>query len=278
MPPVEDAAPIYLSLATVLYRNDAAQLTRFREHLLAALAHARATLPIAKVSMAIVDNAAHEDGEQFRAVFASTPGIDSKRFICPDSNLGYGRAHNLCLHQGGDFHLILNPDVYLAEDAITEGLKHLLTQRDCVLVAPQGCDQHKQPLHLAKRYPDVFSLALRGFAPRPVQQWFKQHLSHYHYGDQQAQQAFPITIASGCCMLARTDCLQRLGGFDPDFFLYFEDFDLSLRLQKQGRLDCLPTMKIIHDGGNTARKGQWHIRQFVSSATRFFNKHGWRWW
>lgn len=271
-------APIYLSIATVLYKNQAGQLERFRDQLLQSIDYACGYLPIAKVSVAIVDNAAHEDGERFRSIFARLPGVDSKRLLCPDENLGYGRAHNLCMHQGGDFHLILNPDVYLAEDAIFQGLQHLLSDKHCVLVAPTGVDQQQQPLFLAKRFPSVLDLALRGFAPQFIKQVFNKRLSHYQYTEQQTQTApYPIQIASGCCMLVRTDAIQRIGGFDPAFFLYFEDFDLSLRLAKQGQLHCVPQMKIVHDGGNTARKGLWHIRQFIDSAKLFFNKHGWRW-
>lgn len=36
-------------------------------------------------------------------------------------------------------------------------------------------------------------------------------------------------IVSGCFMPFRTDVLKSLGGFDPRCFLYFKDYDLSLR-------------------------------------------------
>lgn len=277
MPDANDQ-PIYLSLATVLYKNQPEQLSRFRDDLLKAIDYARTRLPIAKVSFAIVDNAAFEDGERFRALFARLPGVDSKRLLCPEENLGYGRAHNLCMYQGGDYHLILNPDVYLAEDAIFQGLSFLQSNRQVSLVAASGRDHNGAPLFLAKRYPSVFDLALRGFAPAFIRHCFAKRIGHYQYGEQDsASEPYPIEIASGCCMLARTDDLQRIGGFDPEFFLYFEDFDLSLRLKKQGALMCLPAMSIIHDGGNAAKKGAWHIRQFIQSAKLFFNKHGWRW-
>ena len=270
--------PIYLSLATVLYKNQPDDIARFRDQLLVALDYARQRLPIAKVSFAIVDNAAHEDGERFRALFSRLPGVDSKRLLCPEENLGYGRAHNLCMYQGGDYHLMLNPDAYLAEDAIYRGLSFLHANAQVALVAPIGQDHLAAPLFLAKRYPSVLDLALRGFAPQCIKNCAAKRISHYQYGEQQtASEPYPIEIASGCCMLVRTDDLQRIGGFDPAFFLYFEDFDLSLRLKKQGALMCLPSMSIIHGGGNAAKKGFWHICQFAKSAKQFFAKHGWRW-
>jgi len=86
-----------------------------------------------------------------------------------------------------------------------------------------------------------------------------------------------VEIASGCCMLVRSSALKAVGGFDQDFFLYFEDFDLSLRLQREGELLFDPAMQAVHHGGYAASKGLAHIRWFVRSGIRFFRLHGWRW-
>jgi GT2 family glycosyltransferase len=90
------------------------------------------------------------------------------------------------------------------------------------------------------------------------------------------QMAADVAIVSGCCMLCKTTSLQKEGGFDPRFFLYFEDFDLSLRLGKHGAVVYLPTMRVRHAGGNAARKGRQHRLYFIRSAVSFFNKHGWK--
>jgi GT2 family glycosyltransferase len=79
-------------------------------------------------------------------------------------------------------------------------------------------------------------------------------------------------------MICRSKEVLNAGGFDPHYFLYFEDFDLSLRLKDQGKLVFHPGMKIIHGGGHAARKGISHIIHFVRSALRFFNTHGWKWY
>jgi GT2 family glycosyltransferase len=77
-------------------------------------------------------------------------------------------------------------------------------------------------------------------------------------------------------MLCRTAALKAVSGFDEGYFLYFEDFDLSLRIAKIGELAYVPAMRIKHAGGHAARKGRAHIGMFVRSAMRFFNTHGWR--
>jgi hypothetical protein len=83
-------------------------------------------------------------------------------------------------------------------------------------------------------------------------------------------------VMSGCCMLVRRKAIDATGGFDPKFFLYFEDFDWSVRLSKVTKTVYLPAFRVVHHGGGAAHKGWKHIGWFVSSAFRFYNKHGWR--
>ena len=85
-----------------------------------------------------------------------------------------------------------------------------------------------------------------------------------------------VKIISGCFMLCKTKALHMIGGFDSRFFLYFEDFSLSIELQKIGKIMYLPDMMIIHFGGNSSRKGIKHICMFVSSMIKFFGRYGWK--
>jgi GT2 family glycosyltransferase len=85
-----------------------------------------------------------------------------------------------------------------------------------------------------------------------------------------------VPRASGCFMLVRTDLFRRLGGFDPRFFMYFEDYDLSLRVGRESTIAFVPEVRIAHGGGDAARKGWRHVAWFTASAWRFFRAHGWR--
>lgn len=84
-------------------------------------------------------------------------------------------------------------------------------------------------------------------------------------------------IVSGCFMLFRTEPLKALKGFDPRYFLYFEDYDLSLRTAKLARIAYVPAVRVIHHGGGASRKGMAHVRMFVASAFKFYNRFGWKW-
>jgi hypothetical protein len=87
-----------------------------------------------------------------------------------------------------------------------------------------------------------------------------------------------IPIASGCFMLARRSVLQAIDGFSPAYFLYFEDFDLSLRLHQVADIAYLPQVHILHRGGYAAQKGWTHRWLFLRSAITFFRRHGWKLW
>ena len=85
-----------------------------------------------------------------------------------------------------------------------------------------------------------------------------------------------MPVMAGCCMLVRRKAIDATGGFDPKFFLYFEDYDWSVRLNKLGATAYLPSFRAVHHGGGAARKGWKHVGWFVQSGVRFYRKHGWR--
>jgi GT2 family glycosyltransferase len=77
-------------------------------------------------------------------------------------------------------------------------------------------------------------------------------------------------------MVIRGDALRQVGGFDDRYFMYFEDFDLSMRLRELGRVVYAPRVSVVHHGGYAARKGLRHVLYFMRSGIRFFGQHGWR--
>ena len=86
-----------------------------------------------------------------------------------------------------------------------------------------------------------------------------------------------IPALSGAFMLVKRLAIDSTGGFDPKFFLYFEDFDWSVRLNRITKTAYVPSVEIGHHGGHAARKGLRHIGWFVRSGVRFYRRHGWKW-
>jgi len=235
-----------------------------------------------RVSVVLVDNASGERyRDQVSRLVQDWPDADGFTLRCewlPD-NRGYGHGHNTAMKSlASDVHLVLNPDVELETDTLRAGLSFLARNRDVVLVSPKVYGRGGEQEFLCKRYPSVLVLLLRGFAPRCIQRLFRRRLAAYEMRDVCGDdRPVEVGIASGCFMLMRTPVLLEEGGFNERFFLYFEDFDLSLRLEHKGRLVFEPAMRIVHHGGYAASKGWQHLRYFISSGVLFFNRHGWRW-
>ena len=166
----------------------------------------------------------------------------------------------------------------LATDAFKLALDTLKEQHEVALLAPQGFSPSGEPAFLAKAYPSVWVLGLRSLVPQWLIIRSGGALARYQMRDKASQPTLrPIELASGCCMWVRRTVFDEVGGFDESYFLYFEDYDLSLRFARKGAVIEHRDIRIVHHGGGASRKGFRHIRWFVRGAARFFNHWGWRW-
>ena len=205
------------------------------------------------------------------------------KLVSGHGNIGYGSAHNLVLaNVKSDYHLMLNPDICLDKQCLAEGITYLAKHDATVMATPMAFQENGERQYLCKRYPCVLTLFVRGFCPAWLQKPFAKRLASYEMRELACNKLEKstepvVSIISGCFMLCRTSALDAINGFDKRYFLYFEDFDLSLRMARQCKIAYVPSMQIIHGGGNAARKGLNHIFMFVRSGIRFFNSHGWRW-
>ena len=271
--------PARFSATIVTYHPDAALLERSLRSLAVALARARAAGAISTARVFVVDNGDAPSAESARrAAAAFDAGAGEIEVLTGHGNLGYGRANNLVLPRlDSDFHLVMNPDVELDPEALTAAISSLAANPATGLVAPDVRGAAGERQYLCKRYPSVWVLFLRGFAPAAVRRAFARSLDRYEMRDVLGSTTYaPVPLASGCFMVMRTALFRGLGGFDPRFFMYFEDYDLSLRIGREAQVAFVPAARIVHHGGEAARKGPRHVSWFLRSAWRFFATHGWK--
>lgn len=281
----ETVVPSSLQVSIVTFRPDWQLLERCLRKLALAIGAARESGVLRTVHVALVDNSAD------RAIAAKVVDLGRTRFadsgvqvsyVHGHANIGYGAAHNLALHgSGADYHLVLNPDVELAADALLNAVRWMNVHPDVGAIAPQVKRRDGTRDYLVKRKPAVLDLALRGFLPRVGRLLFRSRLDRYEMRDvidaDPERDIVDVAAMSGACMLLRRKAVDQTGGFDPRFFLYFEDYDWTVRLNRVARTAYVPAMRVRHHGGGAARKGLRHIAWFVTSGVRFYRKHGWRW-
>lgn len=275
-----------LTVSIVVYHLDEPVLRQNLDSLGIAATDARQCGLLGELTLFLIDNSpAGKHRTTLRDLAQRLESQDVQvQVLSGHGNVGYGRGHNLAIHStpvspaAESYYLILNPDVIMAADALTIGMRWLSTHQPTVSVAPAISDGNGGRASSCKRYPSVLDFLLRGFAPAFIKKRFAQRLARYDMADlAQDRPSEDIPVISGCFMLFKLPALKTLRGFDPAYFLYFEDFDLSLRAHRLGSLTYLPQMQITHLGGHSAKKGLRHIGMFVRSGWRFFSTHGWRW-
>jgi hypothetical protein len=281
----ETVVPSSLQVSIVTFRPDWQLLKRCLRKLALAIGAARETGYVRTVNVALIDNS-EDRGTAAKVIeLGKTRFADSgvqMVYLHGHANIGYGAAHNLVLHgSGADYHLVLNPDVELAADALANGVRWMNEHPDVGAIAPLVRRRDGSRDYLVKRKPAVLDLALRGLMPSIGRTLFRRRLERYEMRDvvdeDPSREIVDIAAMSGACMLVRRKAIDQTGGFDPRFFLYFEDYDWTMRLNKVARTAYVPAFEIVHHGGGAARKGYRHVAHFLRGGWRYYRKHGWKW-
>ena len=86
-----------------------------------------------------------------------------------------------------------------------------------------------------------------------------------------------VTAVSGCALLASRAACERLGGFDEEFFAYYEDADLCLRARAAGLRVAVAPRARVHHGRATATRGRQSVESLYYASRnhlRLIDRHG----
>lgn len=269
-----------LSVSVVVYRPDVRLLGQTLAGLGKAYCRLREAWDDVPMQLYIVDNGGLRDLDIESVLGQLAQQGIAHTVVRGHGNIGYGRGHNLAIERARSrYHLVLNPDIDTDADALVNAFDFLQAHPEVGLVTPRIDDDEQGIQYLCRRYPTVLDLFVRGFVPSGIRRRFDTRLGRYEMRDviNGRDVVWDPPIVSGCFMLFRTSLLKRLSGFDPRYFLYFEDYDLSLRAHELARVAYVPAVRAVHHGGGAARKGSAHIRMFMASAFKFYNRFGWKW-
>lgn len=190
-------------------------------------------------------------------------------------NLGYGRGHNIPIRESARhfrYHLICNPDILLGP-GVLDALYDVMERRSEVgLVMPRVRGPDGEQHYLCKRAPSPLDYLPSSLTPRG---WRTRRRAHFEMRDYSYDEEMHPECLSGCFMFMRASVLERLGGFDDRFFMYFEDFDLSRRVRRIADTLYYPRVHVIHEHRRGHRRSLRLLRIFGTSAVHYFNKWGW---
>lgn len=242
---------IKLSASMVLYKPDLPTVEQVLGKLLVAIRIAKAQMSVS-FDITLVDNS--DDAKIFERIAlwhkemqCEEPNFSISLLRAP-RNLGYGRGNNLVIDQlNSDYHLVVNPDLFVREDAIKEALRYMNTRPKVGLLTPAVFDEEGTQQYLCKRNPTLWVMFLRGFTPAFIQSAFKSTLGYFEMRDCNYNKVIDsVEYPTGCFMFFRTDLLKRIGGFDPEMFLHYEDADIGRSLRSIAEIHYVPNVKVTH--------------------------------
>ena len=161
--------------------------------------------------------------------------------ILSDENLGYGKANNLGVNKSKTpYVLIVNPDILLNEQLINTLYSTFVNYNDDIgVVGPALYDSNMKRRtngsisHVKKIRGSKLSSSINNIP----------------------EDNMCCDFLVGCCLFMKRDFFMELGGFDKDFFMYFEDNDLCDRIIKNGKTVVeVPSAKVIHLENSSSQK------------------------
>ena len=200
------------------------------------------------------------------------------RLIRSPKNGGYGYGHNqaLCL-SNADYHFVINPDIIFEPTLISAAIKFMDDNPDTVIAIPNIYDEDNQLKMPPKRDPKVRYLIARFFPTIGVfQKWRDSYVAKDLVLMSDGKTPYEIEICSGSFMILRRKVAEEVGFFDERYFMYFEDFDLSRSVRANGRIVCLPQLKVIHEGKRAAHSSKTARNMMLDSMWKYFRKWGFK--
>ncbi len=209
----------------------------------------------------VVDNASSDD-----TVSEARRVLRRGRVLVNDDNVGFGRAVNRGLVEArGTWALIMNDDAVIDTDSIRLLIDTLSSDPTIGLVGPRIVGEDGTPAPSARyRFP--------GWS----EEWQRLRrlvgLADVTYPA--SEEPHDVAWLVGACLLGPTDLLREVGGFNPAFFLYGEDIDLSRRLAALGyRRVSVPGAVCVHTQGVATSavydSGARSLRQMSGRATYY---------
>ena len=218
----------------------------------------------------VVDNASSDSGQN--GIIKAFPQV---QWIANTENVGFGRANNQGFEAaGGTYTLILNPDTVVQEDTFEVCLEYLKTHPKVGGLGIKGIDGAGQFLPESKRGLPTPLTALwkitglsRMFPKSPI-------FARYHLGHLDPNANHKVDILVGCFMMVPSALLAEVGGFDPRYFMYGEDIDLSYELLKSGHENhYISDSQIVHYKGESTKRGSLnYVRMFYQAMILFAKK------
>lgn len=195
----------------------------------------------------VVDNASGP--ESIKYLKDHFPGI---KLIQNNENNGFGTANNIGAgYSSGEYLFFLNPDTFLQDNAIKRFIKFMEKEHP-EAASCGGCliTKNGDPTTSWGNFPSL----IQEFGSTGFFRFFPGYYEKVRLGRAcgNEKDPFQVPFITGADIFIRKKIFHELGGFDENFFLYYEETDFFYRMQKANYVSyILPDVKIVHLEGTS---------------------------
>lgn len=190
------------------------------------------------------------------------------KLIESDKNLGFGRANNLGAgHAKGKYLFLLNTDTLLINNSIKILFDFFEAYPKTGVAGGNLYHKNLKPnFSYAKNFPSLWNIFLYR---SQIKKLYTNKRDIFNHTGKAKKVAFII----GADFFIKRELFNQLHGFDPDFFMYVEDCELSYRIHKLGYDSIsVPESKIVHLQGRSSNTDQ-KLRMEIKNYILYFKKH-----
>ena len=200
------------------------------------------------------------------------------RLVITGQNNGFGRGCNIGLsHVSTPYTIFINPDAWVEPDALRIMMNFMEENPRVGIVGPATLagDDRDPP-------------GLQGTGPRPTPTSILRAAVPLLHGPKNLRPIVPGSApfrtgwVCGAVFMVRTELMKRLGGFDPRFFLYWEETDVCRRADDSGfEVWAVGSAVANHIGGASSTEDDTRIsgciaKHYYQSRRYYMVKHhGW---
>lgn len=226
--------------------------------------------PTFVVEVIVVDNASVDGSAD--AIEARFPQV---RVVRSSENVGFGRGNNLgATYACGDALFLLNTDTIVRPGAIEHLYRKLNERDDRGIVGPFLENQDGSYQCSMLSFPTVWRTFcvffwLDRLFPR-VPLFADGMMTHVD-----PLEEHDVDVINGAAMMIRRMIFEKISGFDPEYFMYYEESDLCMRVSNLGfKAHYSPGAHVLHLISQSSRTHPWWFHHILRRSRMIYaRKH-----
>lgn len=211
----------------------------------------------------VVDNASTDGTQDFLKLWNVEQSSYKRMVIYNKENLGGSGGFNVALNEAmklsAEWIWVSDDDAFPAEDALEESYKYIMSNEGksisaiCGTVINNGCIDYSHRTTFITKGNKIIRK--------------KSEPKDYEKRD------FEINAFSYVGVVINKESLLKVGSTIPDYFIWFDDTEHSLRLSKVGKIFVVPAIKIYHNVNNDVNGLSWKTFYGTRNELDMYRRH-----